>query len=191
MDVNPQARVVRQVVAIVVGILIDHNLVPAPIPVGAIAHIRIGHREVEAAEPETRRTSARQPPSVTRSETRREAAVLPRMIHMIPGVVLAGIVPNPLVPVHVGSLGVSLPVGKMLLRRWGALSRPPRGSRPPGGRRPRRGSVTRRRGAVAGGFAGFEVGVGLSALPSFLGEANGANRQNQNRKRCDVSFHVI
>ena len=106
-----------------------------------------------------------------------EMPMLERMIHMKPGIVFAGIVPNPLVSVHVGSLRVSGSVGKMALRRSGVPIRP------------RRGGVTNGRGAAARRLAGLEVR--LFTAPLFLGEPWDANGQNENRKKGDGSFHII
>jgi len=88
--------------------------------------------------------------------------MLPRTIHVIPGIVFAGLVPYPRLSVNVGSLGVSGPIGQMALRRSGVLSRP-------------WWRVANGRGTAARRFAGLKaVRLGLSAtVIFFLGEPHG------------------
>src|ERR1017187_4384029 len=104
VNVGPQASVIRQIVTGVVGVLVDYDRIPVPKPVAAIGQVRVRHREIEAAEPESPRTAARQSEHVTRAQTRGEMAVLPGTIHMKPGIVPAGVVSHPLALVDVGSL---------------------------------------------------------------------------------------
>ena len=89
---------------------------------------------------------------------------------MKPGVVPAGVVPDPLALVDVGSLWMSGSIGEMAFRRRAAPTRL------------RRGGVTNRRGAVAGWFAGSEAAacstLPFFALAFFLGERPNANSHN-------------
>src|SRR5579863_405072 len=107
---------------------------------------------------------------------------------MIPGVIFAGIVPDPCLSIHVGSLGVSGPVGIMSL--WLSWSLRPLGATPLGRLALRGwlcrtcGSASRRR-AAAGRFAGSEVPTAafILLLLSFLGKGHGADCQNRYREQ--------
>ena len=112
VNVGAEADVVGQVPAVVIGILVNDNLVGVPQPFVAVADIRIGNAEVEAAEPETAGTAANDAPDMAAAEAAVEVAVLPGMLDMEAGVIAAGVVADPLpVGVDVRSFGVAFPVG--------------------------------------------------------------------------------
>ena len=92
MHVGAEADVVREILAVVVGIFVDHDLVGLPEPIVAIAEIIRCDAEIKAAEPETAGASAREMPDVAAAETAGKVAVLPRMIHVVVRIVAAGIV---------------------------------------------------------------------------------------------------
>ena len=58
MDVSPKPRIVGQIPAIVIGIFVDDDRIGIPKPIAAVADVDRRHAEVEAIEPESRRTSA-------------------------------------------------------------------------------------------------------------------------------------
>lgn len=112
MDVSAEANVVGQVPAVVIGILVDDDLVGVPEPIVAVIEVRGRDGEIEAAEPEAFAIAAGDAPDVAAAEAAVEVAVLPRMIEMEAGVIAAGIVADPLtVGVDVRSFRVALPVG--------------------------------------------------------------------------------
>src|ERR1035441_7921209 len=57
---------------------------------------RRSDREVESAEPEAVWTSSCEPPYMAAAKSAGEAAMLPRMIHVVMSIVAAGIMTNPL-----------------------------------------------------------------------------------------------
>jgi len=153
--ISPQALVIRQVVTVVVGILVNHDLVGVPELVPAIRHVRIRYREVRAVEPETRRTAAHQPEDVPRPETQREVAVLPGTLQMKSRIVPAGVMSNPLLAINVRRLGVTGAVGEMALGLWSSCRRPH--------------LIMHRRRAAAGRLGRSEVAFGfLFTAASFL-----------------------
>ena len=97
VSVGTEPHVISQIPAIVVRILIDHDLVGIPKPVTHEAEIGRGNAEEEAIESETLRTASREVKYVAWSEATCKASVLPGMIEMIGRVVAAGIMSDPLV----------------------------------------------------------------------------------------------
>jgi len=165
VHVSPQANVIRQVPAHVVGIFVDHDVIPGPIPVTAESQIRIGNREIEAVEPEPRRAAAAQMPPVGGTESATEMAVLPRMIDMESRIVLAGIVPDPGLAIHVGGFRMTGLIRKMLLGRRSIVFR-------------RLGSIAHRSRTTRRGFTGCEVGLFprlFSAFPLLSEDRSGSN----------------
>src|SRR4029453_3704938 len=82
VNVRAQPRVIGDVPAIVIGILVDHDLVRVPQPIAAERVVERRHAEEEAAEPKACRTTARQSKQVAIPEAATEAAVLVRTIEM-------------------------------------------------------------------------------------------------------------
>jgi len=95
MNVRTETHVVSEVPADVIGILVDHDLVAAPIPIRYEAKVRVGHAEIKPAEPEAAGASAGEAPDVRGTEAAGEMAVRPRMIEMKAGIVAAGVVTYP------------------------------------------------------------------------------------------------
>ena len=60
VNVSPGIHVVEQVPARMIGIVIDHDIVAVPQPVVDVPELKRRDAEVEAAEPEPRRATARQ-----------------------------------------------------------------------------------------------------------------------------------
>ena len=84
--------VVGQVPAIVIGIFVDDNLIGIPQPIVGVRDVVRCDAEVKAVEPEARRAAPDEVKYMRAAEASGEAAVLPRMIEMIVGIVAAGIV---------------------------------------------------------------------------------------------------
>jgi hypothetical protein len=95
VDVGAEPDVVGEVPADVIGIIVDDDFVRIPEPAVTEANIVGSHGEVEAAEPEASGAAAREMPDVATTDTAGEAAMLPRMIQMVVGVVTAGIMAYP------------------------------------------------------------------------------------------------
>ena len=97
VDVGSEAHVIRQVVADIIGIVIDHNVVIVPEPVAAIAVVIRRDLEEEATDIEAVRSATAQPPNMLRSKAGGEASMLPGMIEMVVGIIAATFMPNPLI----------------------------------------------------------------------------------------------
>ena len=105
MNVSAQPDVIGQVVAWVIGIVIDHDVIIVPEPAVRVVVIIGRDLEEKTANVESIKTAAAQTPNVPRPKAGSEVSVLPRMIKMIVRVIAARIVANPAVvfSMHVGS----------------------------------------------------------------------------------------
>src|SRR5689334_8867714 len=104
--IGAEANVVGEIPAIVVGIVVDHDLVAVPIPIVAVGIVIGCDAEIEAAEPEALAIAAGDAPDVATANAAGEAAMLPGMIEMIVGIITARVVADPLVlVVNVRSVG--------------------------------------------------------------------------------------
>jgi len=108
----------------VIGIVIDHDVIAIPIPIAAVTHIVGRNRKEEAAEPEAPRAASAQSPHMAATNTSREMAVLPRMIHAIMLVAASGIVSYPpvILGVNMRGLWMAALVGKGAPLRSGSSS---------------------------------------------------------------------
>ena len=97
MDVGPQAHVVGQVPAVVVRVIINHDLVTVPQPV--IAEVVVGrcNAEVETVEPKAVWAAPAESKPVATADAASEASVFPWAIQMEAPVIASGIMPYPLV----------------------------------------------------------------------------------------------
>jgi len=95
VDVGAESRVVGQVPAVVVGIFVDDDGIAVPEPIRSVVVIVGRNTEVEAAEPETFAVSPAKTEHMAAAKSAGEVAVLPRMIDVIVGIVVAGIVAMP------------------------------------------------------------------------------------------------
>ena len=81
--VGAEADVIGQVPAVVIGIVVDYDLVGGPIPVVTKTIVIGRHAEVEAAEPEALAVAAFDAPLMAAADAAGEAAMLPGMIEVI------------------------------------------------------------------------------------------------------------
>lgn len=58
VNVGAEARVVGEVPADVIGIVVDHDVIRSPVPVAAVVEVVGRYAEVESAKPETTRAAA-------------------------------------------------------------------------------------------------------------------------------------
>src|SRR5579862_5247660 len=99
--VHAQAGIVCQVIAGIVGIRIEDDIVAVPQPTIDVGDIGGSDREVKSVEPETIRAAACQSPDLMRAQVAGKVSVLPGTIEVITDVIAAGIVANPLIVVSV------------------------------------------------------------------------------------------
>jgi hypothetical protein len=109
MDVSSQPDVVSKIPAVVVGILVDHDLIRAPVPSIAEGEVNGSDCEVETAEPKALSIATGNTPNVALTESAVEVAVLPGMIEVIVRIIGAGIVADPfIVGVDVRGVGMAI-----------------------------------------------------------------------------------
>jgi hypothetical protein len=95
VHISPEALVIGQVVAIVIGVLVEDDIVAVPAPAIAITELDGSDSERKAVEPEAPGSAAFDAPYMARTETASEVPVLPGMIKMKTDVVAAGVMSHP------------------------------------------------------------------------------------------------
>ena len=112
MDVSAEADVVGEVPAVMVWVVVNYELVGAPVPAVAETVVSGGHVEIETTEPEALAVATFDAKYVALADASGEAAMLPGMLKVIVGIIAAGIVAYPfVVGVNVRSFGVAGSVG--------------------------------------------------------------------------------
>ncbi len=110
-----------------VGIVINDDVIVAPIPIVAIGEIKWGNAEVVSAEPEAAGTASAEPPYEARTESALEVPVFPGMVEVIVDSGAVNVMPDPLaILVNVRSFGVAFLVAegcRMILRMIAGRSR--------------------------------------------------------------------
>lgn len=100
-----------------VRIIVENNLVAAPVPVADIANVHRRNAEVEAVEPEPLRTAAYQSPHMVRPEAAGEMTVLPWMVQVEARIVVAHVVAHPrLTAIHMRRLRMTRLIVEVMLR---------------------------------------------------------------------------
>src|SRR5690242_9749408 len=93
--ISTQPDVIRQVIAGMVGIVIEDNVIRVPEPIPTISKVCRRNAEERTAKPETVRSATFQPVDAAWTNFCRKAAMLPDVINAITGVVAAGLMPDP------------------------------------------------------------------------------------------------
>ena len=107
VHVDAESWIVGKIPAIVIRIIVDHDVIVVPIPIIDITEIEGSYAEVISSEPEAAGPSAAQAPHIARSESALEAAMLPGMVKVESDIATAIGVADPLVIlVDVRSFGV-------------------------------------------------------------------------------------
>jgi hypothetical protein len=97
VHIRSQPDVIAQIPAVVIRILIDHELIGVPKPVVAETNIIVRHGKIETSEPKSAGTASVDPPHMSPAESTGKMSVFPGMIEMIVSVVPAGVMADPLV----------------------------------------------------------------------------------------------
>jgi hypothetical protein len=97
VHVRTEARVVGEIPAHVVRVIVNHDLVRVPVPVAAVADIVWRDAEIKAGEPESARAAAGQPPPMVRAKASGKVAVLPRAVEVVVRIVGSRVVTNPVI----------------------------------------------------------------------------------------------
>ncbi len=117
VHIRPEADVISQIPARVIGIVVNDDLVGIPQPTVAIANIKGSNAPEPTVETETRGTAASETPNMAATNAAIETTVLPGMVEMIIGIVATGIMTHPLaIVVNVRSFRMALFVGMARLR---------------------------------------------------------------------------
>jgi hypothetical protein len=131
VDVDAQADIVGKIIAGVVGIFIDHDVVVVPEPIVGIVVVVRCELEVDAADAEPLAAAAAKPPDVLRANAEGEASMFPGMVQMIVLVAAAGVVSHPnIILVDMRGLGMaglivkSAPLILLWRRSRAAVDRP-------------------------------------------------------------------
>src|SRR5579864_460968 len=112
VNVGAESRVVGQVPAVVVGVVVNYDLVGTPVPIIDEAEVGGGNGEIETAEPEAFAVAALDAPLMAAADAAGEAAMFPGTVEVIFGIIAAGIVADPfVVGVNVRGFGMALFVG--------------------------------------------------------------------------------
>jgi hypothetical protein len=159
VNVAAQSHIVGEIPAVVVGIVVDHNVVAVPQPVIAVTGIKSRDAKKESAEPEAARTASAKAPPVTGAEAAFKVTMLPRMIEMEARIIASVVVPDPLaVVMDVGSFGMPFAVAEAGLGSGRA-----------------RNSAVRRRWTVFRNVAAADRVAGMAAVLRPCGQRKTAN----------------
>src|ERR1017187_5405364 len=177
VSVRTQPRVVCQIPARMVGVLVDDNLIAVPVPAHHDVVIVRGDVPVEIVEPEAFPVSSRHHEYMLRSKAPGEVSVCPRRIDVEMRVVGATIMPDPFVVlgVNVRNFRMTFLVrpNAVLGRRLGLPSCRFRSARSPGSRR---GSRAVSRNVSTAKRRGFTAAVLLPTPPLLLRNSSHANQ---------------
>jgi len=117
VDVGAEARVVGQVVAGIIGIFVDDDVVRVPEPAVHEADVIGRDAPVPVVEPEAAGATAAEAPAMRGAKAAVPMAVLPGVVEVVMRVVGATIVTDPVVAVDMGHIGVARLVGVVAVFR--------------------------------------------------------------------------
>lgn len=95
MDVSTEPHVIGEVVSVVVGVVINHDVIIIPEPAVGIVIVVWRNLEKETTDIESIDAAAAETPDMLRAEAASEASVLPGMVDVIIGIVATGIMSYP------------------------------------------------------------------------------------------------
>ena len=111
VNVRSQPNVVSEIQPVVVGVLVDGDVVAVPVPVIGIGEVERRNAEIISAEPEAAWIASLTAPAVAAAEAAVKVAILPRMIDVVVNVVAAIAMSHPLtVVMNVRSFRMFVPV---------------------------------------------------------------------------------
>ena len=95
MDVSTEPHVIGEVVSVMVGVVINHDVIIIPEPAVGIVIVVWRNLEIETTDIESIYAAAAETPDMLRAEAAGEASVLPGMVNVIIGIVATGVVSHP------------------------------------------------------------------------------------------------
>lgn len=112
MDIGSEPNVVGQIPAVMVGIIVDYDIVGSPVPIVAIIEIIWGDRKIETAEPESARASSLDPKGMSPANAAAKSSMLEWMVEVIVSIVFPRVMTDPFVSLgmDMGSVWVPLRV---------------------------------------------------------------------------------
>ena len=109
VDVGAESDVIGEIPTVMIGVVIDDDVIAVPVPIAHIGNIHRCDAEVESPEPEAAGAASDQAPAMGMADAAGEAAVFPGMVEVKAGIVAAGIVADPLtVVMDVRRFGMAL-----------------------------------------------------------------------------------
>ena len=119
VGISPKPRVIGQIPAFMIRVVIDHNLILIPQPsIGKPIVIR-SYTKVEAIEPEPSRPATAQPPAMIRPKPTHKPAMLIRVIQVIMRIATPRVMSNPILtpipPIHMGSIRMSALIAEVMI----------------------------------------------------------------------------
>ena len=97
VDVGAETDVVGEVPADVIRVVVEDDVIGAPIPIRAVTKVIGSYAEKESAEPEAIRTASAKTPDVSATDFAGEVTVRPGMVKVIVGIVASRAMADPLV----------------------------------------------------------------------------------------------
>jgi hypothetical protein len=98
VDVGSEPRVIREVPAWVIWVVVQHDVVAVPQPIANVAIVIRRDAPVKAAEPEAVPASASEAINVLGANSAAEVSVFPRMIKMVVSIAATGVMTDPTIP---------------------------------------------------------------------------------------------
>jgi hypothetical protein len=189
VHVGPQPDVVSQIVAHIIRIVVNHDVIAVPEPVIDISKIGVCDREVETAKTKAVRIASTQPPNMSCTNGAGKVPVLPRTVKMVTRVMSFMAYPTIVFCVDMGCFRMAFRIA-IRVRRWCRLVRN-------GARRWMRRSMSRRRTMsrnVPVAYAVFAAMLWrlrvllrsvLLLIAVFLGQSDGATQENYAKESED------
>ena len=95
VDVGAEPHVVGEIPSLVIGVVIDDDLIAIPIPVITVGQIKRGNPEVEAVKPKAVGPASGKVPHMVRAEAAGEASMFERMIQVEASIIVPVIMADP------------------------------------------------------------------------------------------------
>ena len=171
VSVRAEPRVVYEIPANMVRVLVDHDLIASPVPPRDDVVIVRGDAPVEIAKPEAFPVSSRKHEYMLRSKATGEASVCPRPIEVVMRIVSATSMSDPLIVLGVNVWNIRMTFlvhGNAVLGRSTGLLTSCRG-------RSLRGSRTASRDVSSANLRGVTAAVWLPTVPLILRKSSHTN----------------
>lgn len=114
VDVGAQSDVIGEIPTVMIGVVIEDDVIAVPVPIAGIGDIHRCDAEVEAAEPESPGPAAGEPPNVLGPKSGSEMPMFPGMIKLEARISASRVMSNPMaVLMYVRCLWVARLIAKV------------------------------------------------------------------------------